>query len=69
MRKFKVGDRVEEIYLGKGTVKEIVNNIECGDQEFLVLFDERPPNEYNLGDNPCFQSGFDLELIGGKDEL
>jgi hypothetical protein len=51
MKRYKVGDRVTNSYLGDGTVVE--TNI-CGQRNwYSVLWDKTPDVRYNMGTNPC----------------
>jgi hypothetical protein len=50
MAKYRVGDRVEDEYLGLGTIEQL----DCaGLRGFhLVRFDTTPPVRFNMGENP-----------------
>lgn len=50
-RWLRQGQRVRDEFLGQGTVVEVMQYFAAA----LVLFDERPPLEYNLGGNPCLR--------------
>ena len=63
MLRFSVGERVEHNYLGAGEVTKIIKSavdsrIIVG---YMVLFDERPAVEYNMGQNPCLVFPADLD--------
>ena len=45
----KAGDRVEDSYLGKGTIVKRLP----GGWGYSVLWDTRPDVRYNIGENPC----------------
>jgi hypothetical protein len=59
---FKVGDRVNEIYLGKGTIERVDVAMKG---LHLVKFDKTPDVRYNMGENPT--AVFDYKLIHIKD--
>lgn len=51
MKKYKVGDEVDDPALGHGVV--VRTNV-CGVPHwYSVLWDDRPPMQYNMGENPC----------------
>jgi hypothetical protein len=60
MAKFKVGDIVEDDFLGLGTVVEIYPNY-----NFLVrvLFNETPDSRYNMGENPTVALTYKLKKL------
>ena len=47
----KKGDIITHEYLGRGKVKKIKKSLNMA----LVLFDETPPIEYNMGNNPSLE--------------
>jgi len=49
--RFKPGDRVEDSFLGWGTV--VKAGICCFPNRCMVLFDYTPPMTYNMSTNPC----------------
>lgn len=64
--KWQVGERVKHEYLGSGEVTKVIKSamdsrVNAG---YLVLFDERPAVEYNMGKNLClvFPSSLDCEV-------
>ena len=56
MKRFKIGDRVKDAFLGEGKVTEIIKSgldskLVIG---YMVMFDKTPHIRYNMGENPCF---------------
>lgn len=64
---FAVGDRVNDIALGRGVIIQI-NPIPGLQGYHKVLFDEIPPVEYNMGRNPVLQPEGWLTKIGADTE-
>ena len=58
--KFKVGDRVNDDYLGNGTIERL--NVAMPGLH-LVKFDVTPDVRYNMGENPTAVFGDQLKLI------
>ena len=52
---YKPGDRINHEYLGHGTLIENIGTTVSGKKStgWLIRFDNRPPEEYNCGENPC----------------
>ena len=48
-KRLRIGDRVEDSYLGQGTVVKRLS----GGWGYEVLWDRRPDVRYNMGENPC----------------
>lgn len=61
--KFEIGQRVEEDYLGKGTItKSIQSDLSSKlTIAYMVHFDKTPDVRYNMGTNPCFVFATDLK--------
>ncbi|MGR3178771.1 MAG: hypothetical protein ACUZ8E_12010 [Candidatus Anammoxibacter sp.] len=59
MSGFKIGERVEHEYLGRGTVTD--NNL----PHFMVMvrYDRKPDMEYNMGENPTAELVSKLKRI------
>lgn len=57
--KLRAGDRVEDSFLGLGTVQTAVIGMGLA----KVLFDVTPPREYNLGTNPCMRPISGLRIV------
>jgi hypothetical protein len=53
IKSHKVGDRIEDSFLGTGTVVRLIRRYAGLPPLYSVLFDETPAYEYNLGKNPC----------------
>jgi len=51
--KFKMGKRVIDDFLGPGEISEIHKDEQGQLWACSVLFDKRPPIEYNMGSNPA----------------
>ena len=52
--KVNVGDRVEHEHLGEGEVVKVISSgLHGGSIAYIVMFDERPPVQYNMGENPA----------------
>jgi hypothetical protein len=57
----RVGDMVNDTFLGVGTVVGIVGNTSKYIQPyFKILFKIAPPLDYNMGSNPCLRHRSDF---------
>lgn len=55
LKQFKVGDRVNDEYLGNGVVIDIIKSFYNSKvaQFYIVLFDKTPDVRYNMGNREC----------------
>jgi len=57
MAKFNIDDRVVHSFLGAGTITRVQS---YGLKGYYIYFDETPPIEYNMGENPTYEFRDDM---------
>ena len=65
MKKFKIGDRVTDSdFLGEGEIVKIIKSDSDSKTiiAYMVMFDKTPDVRYNMGENPCFMFGNQLNI-------
>ena len=60
---FKELDVVIHPHLGEGVVIEIINGQSGNPFMLSVEWDDDPPENYSMGDNPCFVYSSEVELV------
>ena len=63
MDKLRVNQRINDEFLGKGTVVQIIQGTSGAVFAYMVMYDKKPPKEYNGGSNPCLRWISDLSVL------
>jgi hypothetical protein len=63
MDKLQVDQRIKDKFLGKGTVVKIIQGTSKEVFAYMVMYDIKPPKEYNGGSNPCLRWVSDLSIL------
>jgi hypothetical protein len=63
MNKLKEKQRVNNNFLGSGTVVKTIKGTSKKVFAYMVLYDINPPKEYNGGNNPCLSWAVDLHIL------
>ena len=59
-----IGDRVQSNFFGEGNIKQVMkSDLDGSVIYYIVKWDTNPPKEYNLGNNPCIVSPYELKKI------
>jgi hypothetical protein len=59
-----IGDRVQSNFFGEGSIiKMLKSDLEGCVMYYIVKWDNNPPMEYNMGNNPCMVSPYELKKI------
>jgi hypothetical protein len=63
MDKLNINQRVNDEFLGCGTIVKVIQGTSKEVFAYMVMYDKEPPKEYNGGKNPCLRWISDLTLI------
>jgi len=63
-QKFKVGDRVNQDFLGDGVITKLTEM----DWLVIVKYDITPPIQYNMGENPTAEFESNLTELNVRDD-
>lgn len=63
MDKLRVGQRINDDFLGYGLIVKIIQGTSEKVFAYMVMYDNEPPKEYNGGGNPCLRWVSDLSVV------
>ena len=63
MDKLRINQRINDEFLGYGTVVKIIQGTSKKVFAYMVMYDKEPPKEYNGGSNPCLRWVSDLYVV------
>jgi len=63
MDKLRVGQRINDEFLGYGIIVKIIQGTSKKVFAYIVMYDNAPPKEYNGGSNPCLRWVSDLSVV------
>ncbi len=63
MDKLRVGQRINDEFLGYGVIENIIQGTSKKIFAYMVRYDKEPPKEYNGGGNPCLRWVSDLSVV------
>jgi hypothetical protein len=63
MDNLRVGQRINDEFLGYGVIVKIIQGTSKKVFAYMVMYDKEPPKEYNGGGNTCLRWVSDLSIV------